>query len=80
MRWVPRKRVVVITLVMSAILLFAMRSLDTPLRTRTAPGGIVSFELAKNYAGLSFSNFIWLGFGCGAIVSRTHRIPDSQRR
>jgi hypothetical protein len=35
---------------MSAILLFAMRSLDTPLRTRTAPGGIVSFELAKNYA------------------------------
>ena len=58
MRWVPpfnhlsnsaRKRVLVITLVMSAILLFVMRALDTPLRTNTAPSGIVSFELAKNY-------------------------------
>jgi hypothetical protein len=34
---------------MSAILLFAMRTLDTPLRTHTAPSGIVSFELATNY-------------------------------
>jgi hypothetical protein len=35
---------------MSAILLFAMRTLDIPLRTHTAPSGIVSFELAANYA------------------------------
>ena len=58
MRWVPpfdnlsnsaRKRVIVITLVMSAILLVALRTLDTPLRNNTAPRGIVSFELAQNY-------------------------------
>ena len=58
MRWVPpfenlsnsaRKRAIIITLVMSAILLLAMRTLDAPLRTHSAPGGIVSFELAKNY-------------------------------
>ena len=59
MRWVPpfnnlsnstRKRIILITFVMSAILLLAMRTLDTPLRTQTAPSGIVSFELAANYA------------------------------
>ena len=58
MRWVSpfdhlsnsaRKRLIVITLVMSIILLFAMRILDTPLKTQTAPSGIVSLELAKNY-------------------------------
>ena len=58
MRWVPpfdnisnyaRKRAIVITLVMSAILLGAMLALDAPLRTHTAPSGIVSFELAANY-------------------------------
>ena len=58
MRWVPpfdnltnsaRKRVIIITLVVSAILLLTMRTLDTPLRTHTAPRGIVSFELAVDY-------------------------------
>lgn len=58
MRWVPpfdnlsnsaRKRVIIICFLMSAILLFAMRTLDTPLRTHRAPGGIVSFELAKSH-------------------------------
>ena len=44
-----RKRLIVITLMMSTILLFAMRTLDTPLKTQTAPSGIVSFELTKNY-------------------------------
>jgi hypothetical protein len=58
MRWVPpfdnlsnsaRKRAIVITLLISAILLLAMRTIDAPLRTNMAPRGIVSFELAKNY-------------------------------
>jgi hypothetical protein len=58
MRWVSpfdnlsnsaRKRVIFASLLMSAILLFAMRTIDAPLRTSTAPRGIVSFELAKNY-------------------------------
>jgi hypothetical protein len=58
MRWVPpfnhlsnsaRKRALIITFVVSAILLLAMRTLDAPLRTRTAPNGIVSFEMAGNY-------------------------------
>jgi hypothetical protein len=58
MRWVSpfdnlsnsaRKRVLFISLLMSAILLFAMHTIDVPLRTGTAPGGIVSFELAENY-------------------------------
>jgi hypothetical protein len=57
MRWVPpfnhlsstaRKRALIITLVMSAILLLAMRTLDAPLRTHMAPSGIVSFEMAGN--------------------------------
>jgi hypothetical protein len=59
MRWVApfenlsnsaRKRVIIIAFAMSAILLLAMRILDTPLQTRTAPHGIVSFELAASYA------------------------------
>ena len=45
-----RKRAIVVALAFSAILLVAMRTLDAPLRTRVAPRGIVSFELAKNYA------------------------------
>lgn len=58
MRWAPpfdtlsnsaQKRFIAITLVMSAILLVALRTLDTPLRNNTAPRGIVSFELAQNY-------------------------------
>jgi hypothetical protein len=40
----------VITFAMSALLLFAMRTLDTPLKTDAAPSGIVSFELAANHA------------------------------
>ena len=44
-----RRRVIVVTFVMSAILLFALRTLDAPLRTSAAPRGIVSFELAQNY-------------------------------
>ena len=58
MRWVPpfgnlshaaRKRMIIISLAVSVILLLAMRNLDTPLRTHTAPRGIVSFELAADY-------------------------------
>ena len=45
-----RKRLMVITLVMSALLLIVMRILDAPLRTDAAPKGIVSFELAGDYA------------------------------
>ena len=44
-----QRRVIFVSLLMSAILLFAMRTIDAPLRTRMAPRGIVSFELAKNY-------------------------------
>lgn len=58
MRWVSpfdnfskaaQIRLIVVTFAMSAILLFAMRTLDAPLRTQAATKGIVSFELAKNY-------------------------------
>ena len=44
-----RNRMLIVTLILSAILLIAMHVLDKPLRTRYAPRGIVSFELAKNY-------------------------------
>lgn len=44
-----RIQLIVVTLVIGAILLTALRSLDAPLRTQAAPQGIVSFELAKNY-------------------------------
>jgi hypothetical protein len=59
MRWVApfdnlsnsaRKGLIIITFAMSAILLLAMRALDRPLQTHTAPRGIVSFELATSYA------------------------------
>lgn len=43
-----RKRTLVIALVLSLVLLTAMRILDAPLRTAAAPRGIVSFELAKD--------------------------------
>ena len=45
-----RKRFVVIALVLSLVLLIALRILDVPLRTPVAPRGIVSFELAKDAA------------------------------
>ena len=45
-----QKRILVIALILSAILLATMRVLDQPLRTPDAPRGIVSFELAKNMA------------------------------
>lgn len=43
-----RKRSVVIALILSLVLLIALRILDIPLRTAVAPRGIVSFELAKD--------------------------------
>ena len=43
-----RKKALVVVLILSALLLGAMRILDGPLRTPVAPRGIVSFELAKN--------------------------------
>ena len=43
-----RKRTLVIALILSLILLIAMRILDVPLRTAVAPRGIVSFELARD--------------------------------
>ena len=45
-----RNRLTVMTFVMSAILLVVLRILDAPLRTEVAPKGIVSFELATDYA------------------------------
>ena len=45
-----RKRSLVIALVLSLVLLIALRVLDVPLRTAVAPRGIVSFELAKDVA------------------------------
>jgi hypothetical protein len=44
-----RVRAIVIALIFSVILLVSIQILDRPLRTREAPHGIVSFELAKNY-------------------------------
>lgn len=44
-----RMRWIVITFLMSAILLMALRTLDAPLKTEAAPRGIISFELANNY-------------------------------
>lgn len=38
----------IIALVLSLVLLIALRILDAPLRTTFAPRGIVSFELAKD--------------------------------
>ncbi|MGD2097717.1 MAG: hypothetical protein PVG35_09060 [Desulfobacterales bacterium] len=43
-----RKRALIIALVLSLVLLVALRILDVPLRTAVAPRGIVSFELAKD--------------------------------
>lgn len=43
-----RKRSLVTALVLSLVLLIALRILDAPLRTAVAPRGIVSFELAKD--------------------------------
>jgi hypothetical protein len=46
-----------------------------------------AFQITRRYRRVfdhalstSFSNFIWLGFGFAAIVSRTHHFPDSQCR
>lgn len=44
-----RKRALIAALVLTAILLITLRSLDQPLKTHVAPLGIVSYELAKNY-------------------------------
>lgn len=43
-----RIRALIVALVLSVLLLVAMRILDAPLRSPVAPRGIVSFELAKN--------------------------------
>jgi hypothetical protein len=43
-----RKRTLIAALVLSLVLLTAMRILDVPLRTAVAPRGIVSFELARD--------------------------------